>query len=525
MKIRKGKIWGAILVILVANTAMPLALSNQIMNKETCTGNILVAGSSRDEYTPAISADTKGNILVIYTKKISYTDTDIYASFSLDSGINWYDYTQPWANMGGSQFYPSLSFNPSTDTVYGGFVNGGRDTIVYFKTEAISNVCSAQESLISFYRTGNFKEDSVACLGGGYFAILSIASSSSFTDTLCVNYIRSNMELWANVIYYDAQSVLKTAPASNISAIGSGNHLWLVFQHYNEITMQDEVGIKWTTNWKQDSDIEFWQHQMYIAKGDFDARDPDIAVINNNPYVVYMSNEGANGDFDIICKYSIDGETWEKSIVASTPQDEKSPCICAVGDTLICSFVREGNLYVTKSTDGGITWWEEPIKINEVDGTVVDGARTVDLTGEGIVWTDNRNGNMDVYFSSIPNLPPLKPMRPSGPTSGKIGEEYSYNTSTIELDGDNIYYLFDWGDGYSEWLGPYKSGEIVKASHVWENKGSYEIKVKAKDEMGHESEWSDPLAISIPRSYENLPYLWLEIIKWLLAPILLAKHF
>ena len=321
--------------------------------------------------------------------------------------------------------------------------------------------------------------------------------------------------------YYDAQSVLETAPASNISGIGKGNYLWLVFQHHNEKTNRDEVGIKWTTDWAQDRDIEFWQNQMYLAKGDdFDARDPDIAIISNNPYVVYMSNEDTNGDFDIICKYSNDdGETWEKSIVASTPQDEKNPCIYAVEDTLICSFIKEGNLYVTKSTDRGVTWWEEPVKVNEVDSTVVEGANTADLIREGIVWTDNRNGNEDIYFSPIPNFAPLKPMRPSGPTSGKIGEEYTYNTSAVELDGDNIYYFFDWGDGMaSEWIGPYKSGEIATASHVWGNKGSYEIKVKAKDELGHESEWSDPLAVSMPITHESPLYSWLEKInEWFIS--------
>ena len=54
-------------------------------------------------------------------------------------------------------------------------------------------------------------------------------------------------------------------------------------------------------------------------------------------------------------------------------------------------------------------------------------------------------------------------------------------------------------DTYSGWLGPYDSGEIIKTSHVWSVIGSFEVKVKAKDIHFLESEWSDPLSITMPK--------------------------
>ncbi|MCD6330747.1 MAG: PKD domain-containing protein, partial [Thermoplasmata archaeon] len=102
-------------------------------------------------------------------------------------------------------------------------------------------------------------------------------------------------------------------------------------------------------------------------------------------------------------------------------------------------------------------------------------------------------------YSPPTNSPPEKPERPSGEIKGKIGKEYEYTTSTTDPNGDKVYYMFDWGDGYSEWLGPYESGETISASHTWEKKGEYEIRVKAKDEYGSQSEWSDPLVISMPK--------------------------
>jgi len=98
-------------------------------------------------------------------------------------------------------------------------------------------------------------------------------------------------------------------------------------------------------------------------------------------------------------------------------------------------------------------------------------------------------------------LPPEKPSSPSGPTSGNAGEEYTYETSTIDADYGNqqIYYLWDWGDDtFSDWLGPYESGETTEASHVWTEQGSYGIRVKAKDVYDCESPWSDPLPVTMP---------------------------
>jgi len=106
--------------------------------------------------------------------------------------------------------------------------------------------------------------------------------------------------------------------------------------------------------------------------------------------------------------------------------------------------------------------------------------------------------------------PPMKPARPSGPLSGKIRTTYNYSTNTTDPDGDELYYMFDWGDStYSTWIGPYNSGVIAEASHEWTKKGNYEIRVKAKDENGVFSNWSDSLCVTMPKNKPftiNLPF-------------------
>jgi hypothetical protein len=96
-----------------------------------------------------------------------------------------------------------------------------------------------------------------------------------------------------------------------------------------------------------------------------------------------------------------------------------------------------------------------------------------------------------------------KPNRPSGPTSGKPGEEYTYTTYYTDPEGDQVHYKWDWADGtFSGWLGPFDSGETASATHSWSNKGIYSIRVKAKDDFEYESDWSEPLTVTMPRNRE-----------------------
>ena len=113
--------------------------------------------------------------------------------------------------------------------------------------------------------------------------------------------------------------------------------------------------------------------------------------------------------------------------------------------------------------------------------------------------------------------PPATPDAPEGPESGNVNDEHTYTASTTDPNGDEIYYLFSWGDGeYSGWVGPYKSGETGSAKHKWAEKGTYEIMVKAKDEHGVQSEWSDPLIVSMPKIKALFNPIILEFLKSLI---------
>jgi hypothetical protein len=103
------------------------------------------------------------------------------------------------------------------------------------------------------------------------------------------------------------------------------------------------------------------------------------------------------------------------------------------------------------------------------------------------------------------NQPPAAPSI-EGKTKGKVGVSYSYSFSTLDPEGDAVYFYIDWGDGaIEEWIGPYLSGEVIARNHTWTEKDSYEIKAKAKDIRGAESDWAT-LPVTMPYSY-NMPLI------------------
>jgi len=118
-----------------------------------------------------------------------------------------------------------------------------------------------------------------------------------------------------------------------------------------------------------------------------------------------------------------------------------------------------------------------------------------------IVADDSRGGQNESTiwnFTTKVNYPPETPAKPYGPIKGDAGEELQFVTSTFDPDGEDIYYLFDWGNGNnSGWVGPFHSNEIANASYIWNEGGDYIIRVKAKDIYGAESNWSQNFSIHI----------------------------
>lgn len=104
--------------------------------------------------------------------------------------------------------------------------------------------------------------------------------------------------------------------------------------------------------------------------------------------------------------------------------------------------------------------------------------------------------------------PPLIPEKPTGNVHFEVNEIGKFKSVTYEPDADNIYYMCDWGDGNtSSWLGPFESNIVVNFSYQWHNPSTYYVKVKAKDEFGYESSWSDELKVFVRTKPPSKPII------------------
>ncbi len=98
----------------------------------------------------------------------------------------------------------------------------------------------------------------------------------------------------------------------------------------------------------------------------------------------------------------------------------------------------------------------------------------------------------------ISNQPPSQPSIPLGPIECIVDEIATYSTNASDPDGDDLYYLFDWGDGnFSDWYGPYDSGAFHSLDYSWSSSGVYWVRSKAKDNQGLESVWSEILNVTV----------------------------
>ncbi|HDM66759.1 MAG TPA: PKD domain-containing protein, partial [Thermoplasmatales archaeon] len=109
--------------------------------------------------------------------------------------------------------------------------------------------------------------------------------------------------------------------------------------------------------------------------------------------------------------------------------------------------------------------------------------------------------------------PPEKPVI-KGVNHGRIKKTYTFKIYSKDPDGDAIYYYIDWGDNTSSsWIGPYTANTTVEVSHTWVERGIYTIKVRARDEHGLMSTWSNPLIIRI----RGVKSMWRNILDEILC--------
>lgn len=147
--------------------------------------------------------------------------------------------------------------------------------------------------------------------------------------------------------------------------------------------------------------------------------------------------------------------------------------------------------------DGTVDTWDDNGGLCYASGTSISTSHTFTIAGTYNVQVKAEDSlGAQSAFSQMLTVIITTNTAPSTPTvtgtpSGRPGIPYTFSATSTDPEGDQIYYWFDWGDGTnSGWLGPYMSGMTANTAHTWTSKGTYTVKVKAKDDPGGlESGW------------------------------------
>jgi len=232
---------------------------------------------------------------------------------------------------------------------------------------------------------------------------------------------------------------------------------------------------------------EKWHKELSDASGQVSiAPDGTLIVCGQDEYVVAM--DPSNGD--ILWNYEVKDNAFDDQMTGAAIGSDGTiyfaypKCICAL------------------NPDGSLKWKEHlSTDYFPYDGMHVEFG-TPSIGSDGTVYITSwflRGGSnyTDIgYIHAIGKGDPDAPSTPilSGKTEGSSMVDYEFSITATSPLGNNIYYQVDWSDehSYTDWIGPYHSGETIKLKHHWVDSGIYyQIAVRAKDVNGLFSPWGE----------------------------------
>jgi hypothetical protein len=483
--------------------------------------------STSDSGLPSLFVDNMGTVHVAWADTTDYggsdCDTDIFYK-SKPAGEEWTTTEVVSTESTGGSWYPSL-YVDSDYTVHIAwedetFYSGGIYRDIFYKYKPAGGSWTA----VDIVNTGISRLPSLAVDSNGTVHVAWHEESSCLGNRGIRDIFYKSKTPGGS---WSAAELVSTESTDNsYSASLSVDHLGTVHVTWHDLTNYNGCGGDRDIFYKSRLSGGDWTTTEVVSTESTSASwSPSLAVDSNATVHVawYDYTSYIGGISNIFYKSKPAGEGWTTTEVVSTESTYScsTPSLAVDHNNTVHVVWEDSNFggsgcdtdifYRYKPAEG--SWGTMEIVTMESTGESLDPSLFVDYIGTvhvawaGIADYGDSDEDWDIFYkykNENLNQPPNKPSRPTGPAQGKAGNTYLYHTSTVDPNGLQVYYLWDWGDGsYSDWLGPFTSGVEASASHMWDEDGAYMIRVKAKNTFEIESQWSDPLPVKMPYPYSN----------------------
>ncbi len=377
--------------------------------------NVVVTNSAGNESYPSMIREGY-NSLVAYEYEDD-TETSIYLRYSRDYGQTWSGESRIIAKLDGNPIEinsPSLSIVPLSNRAYGMYKSPLKDSAVFGYCDIGNIVDPTSVITYTFDWTGFPDPEGAPGITYAFWDfetpqiitykntttpwVIALTGSTNYTYEGVGACTDSPMFCFPDLLQPDKYVTLtwysEIEYCSNITLSRNyGDSIIYGICEINNGSNQDLLFFKGNPkSWYDGDDLN---NQTLTSSSSL--THPHINVTKNNIFIV------ADSDSDGIILYnsSDSGKSWYlKDVTADIippSANPNYPMIYSNDVSFLCTYIESDNIYLTRSTNDGLNW-SDPIQLNSINDSAVEEYRFSDLIDEHhILWTDNREGNHDIY--------------------------------------------------------------------------------------------------------------------------------